>query len=117
MTSPALAPPSSTASDQPAEASREARAALSESILARLPRCRSVRERRRLRQDVVLLNLALADGIAARYTGRGDEWDDLGQVARVGLLKDSGGYRHRKGGDFAARASAASACVGKQQSR
>ena len=100
MTSLALPTPSASG-----EASRRERQALTEAILASRACCPSPRERRRLQQEAVLLNLVLADGIAARYAGRGVEWDDLVQVARVGLLKAVVGYRAGKGAGFAAYAS------------
>jgi len=80
------------------------RQSLTESILSRLAHCRSVRERLRLQQEVVLLNLGLADSIAARYAGRGVDWDDLVQVGRVGLLKAVVGYHPSKGTGFPAYA-------------
>lgn len=43
-------------------------------------------ERRRLNDRILRLNLPLADALAARYTGRGAEPDDLVQVARTALL-------------------------------
>ena len=87
------------------EAGRRERLVLTESLLARFARSRSVRERRRFKDEVVLLNLGLADNIAARYVGRGIEWDDLVQVGRVGLLKAVDGYRADKGAGFPAYAS------------
>jgi len=104
MTSRAYVPAPPTAADPPAEVVRHERQALTDSILARLSRCRSVRERRRLQQEVVLLNLALADSIAARYAGRGIDCDDLVQVGRVGLLKAVVGYDASKGTGFPAYA-------------
>lgn len=91
--------------DAPAEGSRRARSVLTETILLHLPNCDDDRERRRLQHQVVLLNLALADDIAARYMGRGVDRDDLVQVARVGLLKSVVGYRADKGTRFVAYAS------------
>jgi len=87
------------------EDDRRERQALTEAALTRLARCRSARERRRLQQEVVLLNLGLADGIATRYAGRGVDWDDLVQVGRVGLLKAVVGFRPDRGASFAAYAS------------
>jgi len=104
MTSLALPTPSASV-DASAENSRHERQALTEAILASRARCPIPRERRRLQQEAVLLNLVLADGIAARYAGRGVEWDDLVQVARVGLLKAVVGYRGSNGAGFAAYAS------------
>ncbi|WP_280277031.1 SigB/SigF/SigG family RNA polymerase sigma factor [Nocardia wallacei] len=40
----------------------------------------------RLREDIITRALPLADHIARRFTGRGLDYDDLLQVARVGLL-------------------------------
>lgn len=77
---------------------------LTESLLAQLAGSRSVHERRRLQQEVVLLNLGLADSIAARYSGRGIDWDDLVQVGRVGLLKAVVGFHASKGAGFPAYA-------------
>jgi len=104
MTPLACVPTPSTHVDARAEAGRHERHALTESLLARLARSRSVHERRRLQQEVVLLNLGLADSIAARYAGRGIEWDDLVQVGRVGLLKAVVGYHASKGAGFSAYA-------------
>jgi RNA polymerase sigma-B factor len=104
MTSLALSTPSASV-DASAEPSRHEGQALTEDILASRARCPTLRERRRLQQEAVLLNLDLADGIAARYAGRGVEWDDLVQVARVGLLKAVVGYHVGTGAGFAAYAS------------
>jgi len=91
--------------DTPAEGSRREKLALTESILLRLATVRSDQERRRLQEEAVLLNLALADGIAAHYAGRGVDRDDLVQVARVGLLKAVVGYQTEKGTGFVSYAS------------
>lgn len=87
-----------------ADAAVRERQSLTESILAQLAGCPTARERLRLQQEAVLLNLALADSIAFRYAGRGIERDDLVQVGRVGLLKAVVGYHANKGMGFAAYA-------------
>lgn len=87
-----------------AEASHRERQTLTEAILASRGRCRNARERQRLQQEAMLLNLRLADGIAARYAGRGLERDDLIQVARLGLLKAIVGYRAGEATSFTAYA-------------
>ena len=51
-------------------------------------------------EALVLLNLGLADGIAARYLGRGIDRDDLVQVARLGLVKAVRRYRPGVGQSF-----------------
>ena len=96
-------PTPSTQVETRADARRE-HLVLTESLLGRLARSRSVTERRRLQHEVVLLNLPLADGVARRYAGRGIEWDDLVQVGRVGLLKAVVGYQAGKGAGFPAYA-------------
>jgi RNA polymerase sigma-B factor len=104
MTSLAYAPTPSASVDALAECSRHERQALTESILVRLAGCPSDSERRALQEEAVLLNLSLADGIAARYAGRGVDWDDLVQVGRLGLLKAVVGYTPGEGASFAAYA-------------
>ena len=105
MTPLASVPTPTTQVGPRTESGHRDRLELTESLLARIARSRSVRERRRLKDEVVLLNLGLADSIAARYVGRGIEWDDLVQVGRVGLLKAVDGYRADKGCRFPAYAS------------
>ncbi|MEO7061655.1 MAG: sigma-70 family RNA polymerase sigma factor, partial [Lapillicoccus sp.] len=56
-------------------------------LLGRRDASRSRLTRTDLEDQVVRLNLGLADGIANRYCGRGVERDDLVQVARLGLVK------------------------------
>ncbi|WP_240322705.1 sigma-70 family RNA polymerase sigma factor [Austwickia chelonae] len=50
--------------------------------------------------QVVLLNGPVAESIAARYRQRGIESDDLVQVAYLGLVKASQGYRLGEGPSF-----------------
>ncbi len=56
-------------------------------------------------QALALEHLWLADAIARRYRGRGEDPDDLRQVARCGLLEAAARYDHRQG-PFASFASA-----------
>ncbi len=55
----------------------------------------------RLRKEVAVLMLDLADGLAHRYRGRGIEIEDLVQVARMALVKATLGYRSGRGHGFA----------------
>lgn len=57
-------------------------------------------ERQRLIDEVVLLNLHLAESIAKRYRGRGVECDDLVQVANVGLVNAAQRFDPTMGKDF-----------------
>ncbi|MFD7154299.1 SigB/SigF/SigG family RNA polymerase sigma factor [Kribbella sp. NPDC059898] len=50
-------------------------------------------ERQELLEQVVELNLEMAQGIARRFRGRGAEADDLEQVAYLGLVKAAHHYR------------------------
>ena len=60
----------------------------------------SEEERRRLREDVVLLNMSVARSIAGRYRSRGIVLDDLEQVACLGLVKAANGFDPERGRDF-----------------
>lgn len=73
-------------------------------LLARAAGCRGAAERQGIQQEVVVLNLALSDAIAATYRGRGIDAEDLVQVGRVGLVKAVQGYRAGLGTTFAAYA-------------
>ncbi len=56
--------------------------------------------RRRLRQQIVELNMPLARSVARRYRDRGIGLDDLHQVAYVGLLKAVNGFDPTVASDF-----------------
>lgn len=57
-------------------------------------------ERRRLVNEVVLLNLRLAESIARRYRGRGIDREDLVQVANLGLVHAAQRFDPDMGRDF-----------------
>ncbi|MGH3506539.1 MAG: sigma factor, partial [Nocardioidaceae bacterium] len=57
--------------------------------------------RKALQNQVVVLNLALADRAARRYRNRGVPDDDLLQVARLGLIKASERFDPARGCTFA----------------
>ncbi|MGN6633919.1 MAG: sigma-70 family RNA polymerase sigma factor [Oryzihumus sp.] len=61
-------------------------------------------ERSRLLDEAFLLNIGTAENIASRYRGRGVDWEDLLQVAYVGLVKAVRGFRPSEGSSFAAYA-------------
>ena len=77
-----------------------------ESLLEAALSTRDERRAARLRKEVVVLSLDLADGLAHRYQGRGIELDDLVQVARMALVKATLGYRPDLGPGFTPYASA-----------
>ncbi len=55
-------------------------------------------------EDLVVEHLDLARGLASRYRNRGESWDDLVQVAFLGLVKAARGYQPGAGASFAAYA-------------
>jgi RNA polymerase sigma-B factor len=57
-------------------------------------------QRQRLTDEVVLLNMRLAESIARRYYGRGVERDDLVQVANLGLVNAAHRFDPSMGKDF-----------------
>jgi RNA polymerase sigma-B factor len=57
-------------------------------------------ERQRLRDEVVLLNMGVANALAARYRHRGVSIEDLRQVAYVALVKASQGFDSTSGHEF-----------------
>lgn len=59
-------------------------------------------ERSALHEEAFLLNTPMAEMFARRYRGRGIEWEDLLQVAFVGLIKAIQGFRVDEGVTFVA---------------
>lgn len=62
-------------------------------------------EKQRLLDEVVLINLSLAESLARRYRERGEDLDDLEQVARLALIKAAQRYDVVRG-EFSAFATA-----------
>jgi RNA polymerase sigma-B factor len=54
----------------------------------------------RLRNEIVTRTLPLAEHIARRFRGRGEPYDDLVQVARVGLVNAVDRFDVTRGSDF-----------------
>jgi RNA polymerase sigma-B factor len=69
-------------------------------LLYLISTCTDEGARARLRDQVVVLNMAVARAIAHRYSRRGIPVDDLVQVAYVGLVKAVNGFDPRHGRDF-----------------
>lgn len=57
-------------------------------------------ERRRIEEEVVVLNMGVAESIARRFCNRGEPLDDLVQVAYVGLTKAVRGFDPDKCDEF-----------------
>jgi RNA polymerase sigma-B factor len=58
------------------------------------------RRRCRLRTELVTEYLSVAENIARRFSGRGEAFDDLVQVARVGLINAVDRFQPERGTDF-----------------
>ncbi|MFZ5870894.1 MAG: SigB/SigF/SigG family RNA polymerase sigma factor [Actinomycetota bacterium] len=89
---------------QQAPAAAPDREAATEDLLVRARDAADETERRRLLDEVVLLNLPVARGLASRYRDRGEAFDDLLQVASLALVKAAQGYEPGKGRGFLAYA-------------
>ncbi len=70
-------------------------------LFAALKAARDPEQTDHLTDELVRVNLALCDSLAARYDGRGTEHDDLVQVARTALLLAIRRFEPGLGGSFA----------------
>ena len=57
-------------------------------------------ERHCLHEEIVTLNLAVADSLAQRYSARGLQLEDLVQEARLALVRVVESFRPEYGHDF-----------------
>jgi RNA polymerase sigma-B factor len=80
----------------------EDREELTQQMLRRLADSTDDVERGRLCDELVLLNMHVAQSIARRYRQRGAEFDDLVQVAHLGLVKAVDRYDPDSGSHFLA---------------
>lgn len=99
MSRPTLStvPPSTTWTDP---GPRNERAEQTAELLERVPRTKTQEEREHLIDQVVLLNMCVANAIASRYSSRGVAIDDLRQVAYVALIKATRKYDVTSGHNF-----------------
>jgi RNA polymerase sigma-B factor len=84
----------------PRREGRVDRAERTAQLLAATGRTDDERERRRLLDEVVLLNMGVANALAARYRHRGVSIEDLRQVAYVALVKAAHGFDITRGHEF-----------------
>ena len=75
-----------------------------EDLLLRMRQCADPVRRAQLEEAAVLASLRLAESVARRYLGRGLEFEDLLQVARLGVVKAVRRYQPGAGASFAAYA-------------
>lgn len=76
----------------PDVAGKEDRRAVTARLLKRSVETTDETERRRLQDEVVVLNMGIARAIASRYRGKGIADDDLTQAAYMALLKAARGF-------------------------
>jgi len=76
------------------------RAELTARLLQRAAEADTEVERRRLQDEVVVLNMGIARSIAGRYRGRGILQDDLVQAAYVALVRAARGFDPSYGREF-----------------
>jgi RNA polymerase sigma-B factor len=57
-------------------------------------------DRERVRERVIEMHLPLAEYLARRFRNRGEPFDDLAQVANLGLIKSVDGYDASRGAAF-----------------
>ena len=88
--------------EQPAHrpGSDDAVAARTAALFAELAQEEDPGQRALLQQRIATLNLPMARSIARRYRGRGEDLEDLEQVAAVGLMKAIEGYDPTLGREF-----------------
>jgi RNA polymerase sigma-B factor len=82
----------------------QARGPRTAELFVALVNCTDEAQRRLLRDEVVTLNLDVADGIASRYARRGVPSDDLVQVARLALVRVAQTFEPDRDCDFLAYA-------------
>jgi RNA polymerase sigma-B factor len=80
------------------------RAGATAQLLVRAAATTDELEQRRLRDEAVALNLGVARAVASRYRNRGLAYEDLVQVACVGLVKAVRGFDPSREHDFLAYA-------------
>ncbi len=73
---------------------------LTETLLNRIAQSDDAAEIENLRSRVVAINMQIAQSLARRYFGHGENNDDLEQVAYVGLTKAARGFRPELGHNF-----------------
>ncbi len=79
---------------------RAARRAKTERLLAEAASTASNQQRSNLLDQVITINIEVAEDIARRYHGRGIPNEDLDQVANLGLVKAAHRFEVDRGHDF-----------------
>jgi RNA polymerase sigma-B factor len=96
--------PATLTHQRPDAAERRSRGERTTTLFETLARCDDPAERRRVLEEVVTLNLAVADSLAGKYVGRGVPLEDLVQVARLSLIRVARSFSLDRECDFLAYA-------------
>lgn len=88
----------------PAAVDHQERAARTHELFQQALECGDPARLEQLHHEIVVLNLGVADALAARYARRGLDVDDLQQVARLALVRIVPQFRPEYGKDFLAYA-------------
>jgi len=82
--------------------SRETRTKRTKELFGRVHAAQDSEERRRLLDEIIVLNMTMADAVVARYTGRGVAREDLRQVAYTALTRAAHRFDPTQGSEFVA---------------
>jgi RNA polymerase sigma-B factor len=83
-------------------ATRETRGKQTKELFGRVHAARDSEERRRLLDQIIVLNMAMADAVVSRYAGRGVAGEDLRQVAYAALTQAAHRFDPTQGSEFVA---------------
>jgi RNA polymerase sigma-B factor len=82
--------------------SRETRAKRTQELFSRVLATDDSEERGRLLDEIIVLNMTMADAVVSRYTGRGVAREDLRQVAYAALTRAAHRFDPTQGSEFVA---------------
>ena len=82
------------------ESDDRARSSRTRDLFEQRAACDDAEERHRLLEEIVTLNIPIADSLAQRYSARGLPIDDLVQEARLALVRVVESFRPEYGHDF-----------------
>lgn len=102
--SEAITSAGSALSHSPYDESEVDRETLTTTLFRCIEQCDDAAESRNLRDQVISINMPIAESLARRYFGHGENNDDLRQVAYLGLTKAVSGYDSARGQHFLAYA-------------
>ena len=82
------------------KSTRESRTRQTKELFRRAHAARDSGERARLLDEIIVLNMAMADAVVSRYSGRGTATEDLRQVAYAALTRAARRFDPSQGTEF-----------------